>query len=128
MDRLYEEADTGSRLSTAGSLALDLHTIRKAGQRGVYNQMDDVKRSYPKSNEQDDFSTHLTAGDTQPFGARDASFEVQHPAFAHHDAQKAYKAQQQYDASQFGYAAPVQQTSYEGAGARLDRAFEREGA
>ena len=67
----------------------------------------------------DDFS--ISMGDVQ-HGYRKPSLEF--PEYSH-EVKRPYRVQKTIEAQNFGYAAPSEQTTYDGAGARaLDRDFE----
>jgi len=97
------------------ALGLDLRTHRRVTQLGKYNQMLDIKA--PKGNMRSSSPFHM-GGDEWETGFGDGKVggnTVREPS---HDGARPYKVQKPIEAQQFGYAAPVEQTSYGGSGER----------
>jgi len=130
--RIYKAVETFTITgfaATAASLALDLYIMRKTRERGVYNQMGDEKRGRPRHHPHhsrhdtvDEFSMRDQAGEEAGFRAPSIEF----PEYMH-EAKRPYKPRREMSAERFGYQRPEEQTSYEGAAARmLDRQFDHE--
>jgi len=107
--RLYKACTaftvTGA-VSTLLALALDLHVQRRTKERGVYNQMLDIKGPTDvRSNSPFHQNEHL--------GASTPDIRVREPSA---DLQRPYKVQRPIEAGHFGYAQPEEQTSYGGGG------------
>ncbi|KAK4695778.1 hypothetical protein P7C71_g2035, partial [Lecanoromycetidae sp. Uapishka_2] len=93
-------------VSTLLALGLDLHVQRDAKARGVYNQMLDIKgptdvHSSSPFHHNDDLNASMP------------DIRVSQPST---DLQRPYKAQRPFEAGQFGYEQPEEQTSYGGGG------------
>lgn len=92
------------------ALALDLRVQRKTKERGIYNQMLDIKGP-----------TEVTS--SSPFHQADdlnasvPDVRVMRPST---DLQRPYKVQRPIEAGHFGYEQPEEQTSYGGGGGQHD--------
>lgn len=84
-------------LSTILALLLDVHVQRKSRARGKYNQMLDIKAP---TNVRSSSPFHDTVG------AENGG----------HDVQRPYRTQRTFQAEQFGYSQPEEQTTYGGGG------------
>ena len=89
------------RISTLLALLLDLRVHRQTIRLGVYNNMQDIKTA-PRSTE----NFH---------DAHDGAAGLEIPEFSH-GREKPYKLQQTIEVDHFGYSAPSEQTTYDGAG------------
>ena len=89
-------------------LALDIRVYRQATARGKYNNMQDIKTTSR-------FGGMRSLSNSNGFNDnyQDADLEV--PEFSH-EVKKPYKVQQTIEVQSFGYAAPTEQTTYDGPG------------
>lgn len=107
------------RFSTLLTLALDVHTHRQTVHRGLYNPMADTKpiafqaRAQSPPNNHSYSDPHAPEYHDTPYTSHDVPLEV--PEYTH-EGKGSYKAQKPIEANQFGYAAPTEQTRYDGAG------------
>ena len=83
--------------STILALLLDVHVQRKSRARGKYNQMLDIKAP---TNVRSSSPFHDAVG-------------AEHGG---HDVQRPYRTQRTFQAEQFGYSQPEEQTTYGGGG------------
>ncbi|MCJ1229155.1 hypothetical protein MMC12_005820 [Toensbergia leucococca] len=87
--------------TTLCAVLLDLRTYRLTTHRGKYNPMMDIKHPFPISSPSNPHDPYQPPRDIPEFS---------------HEITKPYKVQQTIEVQQFGYSAPSEQTTYDGAG------------
>ncbi|MCJ1245308.1 hypothetical protein MMC30_002512 [Trapelia coarctata] len=123
--RIYKALEAfaaSGMLSTLLSLILDIRTHRQTIHRGNYNPMGDSKPvpfithrspSYHDAPSSFPAPSSSTTNFQDSYSTRDVPLEI--PAYSH-EGKMSYKAQKPIETNSFGYAAPVEQTRYDGAG------------
>ncbi|KAG7006319.1 ABC multidrug transporter C [Physcia stellaris] len=112
-------AVTGT-LTTALLTLLDLRTHRANTASGAYNAMHDIKPQIPIPRSSSPFPNdpwdHPYSADS--YGVRSPPGYTEYQNSRSQELARPYKVQKQFEAEQFGYQAPSEQTMYDGAGGR----------